>query len=217
MAKAANILKPWKKSVHKCRQVRQEWRRLRRVDLSDDEAPKFTLPFGMRTVKTVIGVVICMLIGWSFGEVALFAIFSVILCMQTSTDDTIKNGYNRMIATLIGGFSSVGMIALCEGIGLADDSLPYLLLLALMLFPLITFTLYIKKPTITGLTCIVFFAVCLSPIAGQSPLYQAVLRTVDTLLGIVVVMFLELLFPYRPTELSPEIPGQLQIGEWDGK
>lgn len=203
------------RSSKKLKQMSTELKRMEHLDFKDSDAVPFHLHIGMRTTKTVLAVLICGVIGWIAQEPPLFAMFSAVLCMQSSTDDTIKNGYNRILATIVGGLFSVSVLAFCGMVSIEEETMLYYAIIAFMMIPIIATTLFLQKPTTTALSCIVFIAVCLSPIDDMTPLVQAVQRTLDTLAGIVVTMFIELIFPYHPNLQEDEVMDQMKIEGWD--
>lgn len=172
------------------------------VSLKDAEAVPFQFHIGMRTIKTVLCVFLCGLISWMMNQSPLFAMFSAILCLQNKTDETIINAFNRILGTIVGGLFCVVFLFLWEFFSESYDSLLYYTVISLALIPIIATTLVMRKPTVTALSCIVFVAICLTLTDDFTPFEQAFLRTIDTLLGIVVTVFIELLFPYAPPPLS---------------
>lgn len=180
------------KNAHK------EWKRMEKIDFKDPNAVPFHLHIGMRTIKTVLAVFLCGVVGWVIGQPPLFSMFAAIICVQNKTDDTIKSAYNRVLGTIVGGIYAVFMVYSSWLLHIPDDSLMYYSILSFMLLPVIFTTLYIRKPTTTSLACIVFIAITLSEFNDMNPLISAVWRVVDTLIGIVIIVFLELVFPYHP-------------------
>lgn len=184
------------------RNAQREWKYIEKIDFSDKNAVPFHLHIGMRTFKTVLAVFICGLIGSIIGQPPLFSMFAAILCTQNKTDDTIKAAFNRFIGTLVGGFYSVITVYTCWLLGISDTSFLYYSILSAILLAVITTTLYIRKPTTTGLSCIVFIAISLSDFNGLNPLTYAIWRTIDTLIGIGIIVILELIFPYHPNKVE---------------
>lgn len=182
-----------------------EWKKIDTVKLTDDNAVPFHLHIGMRTIKTVVAVFICGIIGWAVGQQPLFSMFAAILCVQNKTDDTIKSAFNRIIGTLVGGFYSVTLVYLCWVLGISEDSFLYYTLISFTLIPVIITTLYIRKPTTTSLSCIVLVAITLSEFHDLNPLFTAIWRMIDTLIGIMVILCIEVSFPYKPKEVSTSV------------
>ncbi|WP_304969360.1 FUSC family protein [Romboutsia ilealis] len=59
---------------------------------------------GMRNIKTGIGVMICVLVGYlNIIDNTLFAAVACIVCMQTTVKGSLTVGLNRLKGTFIGG------------------------------------------------------------------------------------------------------------------
>src|SRR5699024_5419065 len=64
---------------------------------------------GMRIIKTALAVFICGLIGWLRGEMTFFSMIAAVICIQKSTEATIKNSFNRVVGTAVGGAFGVAL------------------------------------------------------------------------------------------------------------
>lgn len=184
----------------------EAWKYIEQVDVTDKNSVPFHMHIGMRTIKTVVAVFICGLFGGLVKQPPLFSMFAAVLCQQNKTNDTIKSAYNRMLGTIVGGFYSVTFVYTWWLLGLSTESALFYCSVSLMLLPVICTTLYIRKPTTTGLSCIVFIAISLSEFHDMNPLFSALWRTFDTLVGIAIIVLIEICFPYRPPveESTPE-------------
>ena len=61
---------------------------------------------GMRNIKTGIGVMICVLVGYlHIIDNTLFAAVACIVCMQTTVKGSLTVGLNRLKGTFIGGIN----------------------------------------------------------------------------------------------------------------
>ena len=59
---------------------------------------------GMRNIKTGLGVMICVLIGYlHIIDNTFFAAAACIVCMQTTVKGSLRVGFNRLKGTLVGG------------------------------------------------------------------------------------------------------------------
>lgn len=177
-----------------------EWKNVKDLDLSDHVSVPFHLHIGMRTVKTMLGVFLSGVVGWFTHQPPLFSMFACILCMQNKTNDTLKSAYNRALGTLVGGFYAMILVYSSWILSIPVDSFLYYTLISLFIFPVISTTLFIRKPTTSALSCIVFVAITLSEFTDLNPLLTALWRMVDTLIGIGIVMLLEFIFPYFPNK-----------------
>lgn len=180
--------------------AQKEWKSVEKLMLADAESVPFHLHIGMRTIKTVVAVMICGVFGWAIGQPPLFSMFAAVVCVQNKTNDSILSGFNRMIGTIIGGLYSVLTVYASWIVHISQESLLFYMIVSGMLIPVIITTLYFRKPTTTSLACIVFIAISLSDFYGMNPLFAALWRTFDTCVGIFVVLCIEICFPYRPKE-----------------
>jgi len=161
---------------------------------------------GLRIIKTAIAVFICAIIGYLRGQPTFYAIIAAIMCLQNSSDKTLTNSLNRALGTVVGGAYGLLVLYVCRAVGVADILPVYYLLLALMIIPIILTTLAIKRPAISAFSCVVFFAITVSHIQDETPLYYALNRVLDTLVGIVVTLAVDRLLPYgKKEELREEI------------
>ena len=153
-------------------------------DLLFDKGPEegFRIHVGMRIVKTVIAVYVCGLIGYLRGELGFFSIIAAVICMQKSTDATIKNSFNRVVGTAIGGVFGVAMLFAETHLHLQRCMPIYLLAVALLLIPIILVTLAILSIVINHFT-------------DASPYPYALDRLLDTIVGIIVTLVVNLALP----------------------
>ncbi len=56
---------------------------------------------GGRTVKTVLAVYLCLLIG--IVRKSDTAFYAAMLCIQRTAEDSLREAFNREVATIIGG------------------------------------------------------------------------------------------------------------------
>lgn len=86
----------------------------------------------------------------------------------------------------------------------------YVLVISVMIIPIIVTTLAIHKPSVTGFTCIVFLSVAVYHIGDASPYNYAMNRLLDTIIGIVVALVINLTMPgatpIKPPEPACECP-----------
>lgn len=151
---------------------------------------------GMRMIKTVIAILVCGLIGWvREGSMAFFSMIAAIMCIQKSTEATIKNSFNRVIGTAIGGAFGVVVLFLETHLHIQRFLPAYILVISLMLIPIMVTTLAIHKPTVTGFSCIVFLSVTVYHVTDASPYAYAMDRLLDTILGIIVALVINLAMP----------------------
>lgn len=169
------------------------------------------LHVGMRIIKTVIAVFICGLLGYLRNESAFYAMITAVICMQNSTGKTFESSVNRALGTLIGGVTGVVVVYVLDALGVLYIELLRYFVLALMLIPIIEFTLLIKRPGISAFACIVFLCVTVNHSVGDTPAIYAIQRTFETLVGVGIACVIDVLLPYRQSAAQPEqeAPGPL--------
>lgn len=162
--------------------------------LGPEEVPG-QIHLGLRTIKTVIAVLICAMLGWLRGDLPLFSMIACVLCIQQNTALSVKASVTQMLGAIIGGAFGVGVVYLCGWIGVYEIVPAYYSIVALLLIPLILLTLVIKKPSISATTCIVFIAVSIVSKENTTALEVAAFRMLDTLIGIVVALAVNIALP----------------------
>lgn len=163
-------------------------------DFFEDYPQKNALHIGLRMVKTVVAIFICGILGFFRGEPPFFAMFAAVICMQNTTEGTLLSAVNRVVGTLIGGTFGVLLRLAGEYFGFYHSDLIYYFFLSVLMFPVMQITLLIKKPSLVQLVCVVFISVSLT--LGDV-LNGGVQRILDTLVGIVVALLVNLLLPGR--------------------
>jgi len=154
---------------------------------------------GLRNIKTAFAGTLCIVVYTLIGrtEGLPLACIAVFICMQDSVDKSWKVGKDRAIGTLLGGAlaSGVGMIRLFE------QNLAILAAAAFLGIVLYIFAcglLKIEGSILIGLST--YTIIVFGPQAGViAPIRLAFDRTLDTIIGIVVgVVINMLLFRPRP-------------------
>jgi uncharacterized membrane protein YgaE (UPF0421/DUF939 family) len=145
---------------------------------------------GMRTVKTAICVLICLLVDFLFTrQISVYSSIVAIVCMQSTIENTLKTSVNRIVGTAIGGGFGLLMLLLTH-----FDQLYYSYLIVIPLGIIVSIYLcnLIKMPGSSVICAIVFITVTASPLmpfsglGGNNPYTVALFRITDTLVGIVV-------------------------------
>lgn len=165
---------------------------------------------GMRIIKTALAVFVCGLIGWLRDRDGLnfFSMIAAVICIQKSTEATIKNSFNRVVGTAIGGAFGVLVLFAETQVHLQRVFMPlYVLVISVMIIPIIVTTLAIHKPTVTGFACIVFLSVAVYHVTDASPYAYALNRMLDTIVGIIVALIINIAMPgatpIKPVESPP--------------
>lgn len=151
---------------------------------------------GMRVIKTVLAIMICLLIQYYRGtSMPYHACIATIVCMQPTMKSTFKAAVDRTLGTIIAGFYSYLLaVLLIVKIGIEPSSLQFFLLIGALSFPLMAVMIAIKKPGSLAITVIVYLVIMLS-VNATNPLPYTTERVVGTLFGIAVALFVNWLPP----------------------
>lgn len=139
---------------------------------------------GMRIWKTVIAVFLSALSGYIFNYNPFYTIITAILCMQVSTEASLKTAGVRCIGTFIGGIFSALMLVVINIFSIELFSIAYYMIISLFVAPMIYITVLIHREKSAFITCVVFFSVVLVNIVRMNPYLFIVLRVIETLAGI---------------------------------
>lgn len=150
---------------------------------------------GMRIVKTVLAVFACSILGWLRGETAFFSMIAAVLCMQKSAEKTLTTSFNRVIGTAVGGAYGVIVLFLETQFRLQRILPLFYLIVSLMLIPVILTATGIKKPSVAAFACVVFLSTTVYHVGDADPYTYALNRMLDTVIGIVVALIVNLAMP----------------------
>ncbi len=160
---------------------------------------------GARVIKTVAAAFFCAAIGHFRGEPAFFSVLAAIICMQNTAEKTVTSAVNRTVGTVLGGVLGVLVLLAAKALDLERWMLLYYAILCLLLIPLIEICLVINKPSAVTLACAAFFSITIVHIADVQPLDYALNRVLDTLLGVLTALAINLLFPiHSPPPAAPD-------------
>lgn len=160
---------------------------------------------GMRNIKTAVAVVICFLLFlpfWSQASPAgegmqigpFYACITAVICMQSSVEQSVRQGVSRVIGTLMGGALGLLVLVLYDVTG--QHALVMALLLGLGCVAIIWLCNTVRRPAACSLGCIVLCVVMLNHSGADRYLYLLV-RVGETLAGIVVAVAVNHLLPDR--------------------
>ena len=141
---------------------------------------------GMRLIKTSLAVLGCFVIHFLRNEqgVPVFATIAALMCMQTQVENSIQSAFNRIIGTVIGALFALPVVFLMREIPWDVRILRYALI-AVALIPVMYMTVALKRRGAADIAGMVLLSVCLSN-AGQPPYIDAINRSVETIVGILV-------------------------------
>lgn len=148
---------------------------------------------GMRVIKTVISVYVCFLISFVRNGIPFYSAIAAILCMQSDYANSLKVGKSRMVGTVIGGIYGFLAIIFIDYVNVELVSYIHYLILSLFLIPIIYTNVFLKVNSSTYISCVVFFSITASSGRNIGPMYFALNRMIDTLIGIVVSLVVNLI------------------------
>lgn len=158
----------------------------------------FQIKLGMRTIKTLIAVAICIISLSFFGvEDPFFACIATVFVIQGDRDGSIKNAKNRVWGTAYASIIS-NIVLLCLSF-LPYNAYVQTLATCLSIFLLIQVALYFNKPAAIFPGCIVICAILCTTTNIHMPLLYGIKRTIYTLYGAVIGLLVNLyVYPYDP-------------------
>lgn len=154
----------------------------------------YSLKVGGRIYKTVFAVFVCFFIDTIRNAGATFyAAIAAILCMQRNQQDSFQQAQNREVATIIGGIWGVIFLLFERHVFAFPIEILRYAVLSLLLIPIIQFSLWIQQERGTFLMCVVFLCITVTHKEDISPIQFAIDRIVDTSIGIVVALVVNMI------------------------
>jgi len=174
---------------------------------------------GMRVIKTMIAVFICLAIEairQKTGTVYHSSIAAVV-CMQPTMKSTAKTARERVIGTLIAGiYGFLVLTFIFPNVTVDTREWYYYLVTALLSLPLMTIMIWIKTPGPIAITVIVYLIITLKT-TDVTPLAYTLERVSDTLIGITIALLVNWFPPLNKlgkkmghVEIAPEPPADPQ-------
>ena len=149
---------------------------------------------GMRTIKTGIAVIICVLLGKVLVENVFYSAVACIISMQDTVKGSLKAGLSRVKGTLLGGI--IGFIFV-----LIRPQDPILCGIGVMSIIYICNTLKINSSVVVS--CVTFLSILLGNIGGNVAAFS-ISRVIDTSVGVVFGVVINYLLA-RPNYLENTI------------
>jgi uncharacterized membrane protein YgaE (UPF0421/DUF939 family) len=161
-------------------------------EMCDKNPKKHPLMIGMRTVKTALSILCCMVfyhlaeifLGYTTKFDACLACTAAVICMQDSVEKSLKSGRNRMVGTCVGAL--LGMIFLYIDMFFSNEYL-IIVMISLGVIVLITVCNLLRLSDSIVIACVVFLIIALEQ-TGNNPFVSSVQRLFDTAVGVVVAI-----------------------------
>lgn len=141
---------------------------------------------GLRNIKTSLSVFFCILLFRVIGRPnPLFACSAAIICMKETMDHSYQIGVDRLIGTLLGGLVGLVFLLIKNFV-----SLHYVepLIAGMGIFTVIYLCNLFDKSNVSVISSIVVLAIVIGT-GAKSPFLYSLNRTLDTLIGIVIALF----------------------------
>jgi uncharacterized membrane protein YgaE (UPF0421/DUF939 family) len=159
--------------------------------MDEQNNKRHPLSVGMRTVKTALSVLLCMVLyhlveplGFTTNFDAFLACTAAVICMQDSMEKSFKSGRNRLAGTGIGAL--LGMIFLYIDAFFGNAYLVIAMIALGVVVLIATCNLLGLKDSIV-IGCVVFLIIALEQ-TGNDPLISSVQRLLDTAVGVVIAI-----------------------------
>src|SRR5699024_6886212 len=149
---------------------------------------------GMRTIKTVIAVILTLIVSEIFGlNSPILASIAAVMIMEGSVSESLSSGKNRMYGTIIGG--AIGLVILYIGPG-------NFLFIGIGLVLIINICNRLKIEDAARMAMVVFLVIVLDYTEVDAFNY-AINRTFDTLVGVVISIAVNYII--RPPRIERKI------------
>ncbi|WP_249028621.1 FUSC family protein [Tannockella kyphosi] len=155
---------------------------------------KIKIPgFGQRGFKTALTTMLCAFLYALIGRNPTFACIGVIFGMGSNLKDSILNGGNRLIGTIIGGFLGIGLFTIYIYVFHASNEFLLLPLLGIGTLLLVSLSLIFKWPGAVQpggvVLCIILYNT-----ASELYVTYSLNRMFDTGVGVVLAIVINVIF-----------------------
>lgn len=138
---------------------------------------------GMRTIKTGISVLCCVLFGGFIAENVFFSAIACIVSVQDTVKASLKSGFNRVAGTILGGL--IGFL-----FALIKPGDPFLCGLGIILTIYVCNLINDKSIVIS---CVTFLAIHLG-VGSNDPVMYSINRVWDTSVGVILGVAVNYIF-----------------------
>ena len=160
---------------------------------------------GQRLLKTAVAVFICLLIYVLRGYhgLVLHSAIAAIICMQPYVEDSKRIARNRIISTVIGGIWGLLFLLLMEALpGISSHMVLVYFIMSLGVLLSLYSCVVLKVSASAALAAIVYLCVIITYPVIDDPLRYAFDRTLDTIIGVVVALVINMI--HLPVKKHPE-------------
>lgn len=150
-------------------------------------------PVGMRIIKSAVAILLCYMISFLRGNagIVFYSHIAALWCIQVYRENTIKNAVQRITGTVIGAIYGLAYLLADRYLMLSSgiDQKINVLLISLMIIAVIYTTVLINKKQASYLSCVVFLSIVVNHSLDVNPYLFVWNRFLDTLIGILVGVF----------------------------
>ncbi len=176
---------------------------------------------GKVIIRATLAVFICCLL-YEFFDIGtgipFYAGIAAVICLQSEIKSTVRVGLNRTVGTLLGGVTGMGILYLTHNYYILSRPILRYALITLCIIPLMyianiirkvripigwdetnlfpgtkVFIDFLKKSTLTNITCIAFLSVTITHGGDVTITEFATNRIIDTLIGVASSFFINLI------------------------
>ena len=161
---------------------------------------------GMRNIKTVLAVFICVVVFAIMGPEfnPLVAAIAAVLTMGPSIENSIETGWNRILGTIFGGAAGILGIFVAN---LIPYEFAYVAIIPMGIMALIYLCNNFHKAGAIVITCVVFLSVMTTYPQEAGSYMLAILRLLETAFGIIVAFLINRFIKVPECDEKPADPG----------
>ncbi len=189
---------------------------------------------GKVIIRATIAVFVCCLL-YEFFDIGtgipFYAGIAAVICLQSEIKSTVRVGLNRTVGTLFGGFTGMGILYLTHNYYILSRPILRYALITFCIIPLMyianiirkvripigwdetslfpgtrVFIDFLRKSTLTNITCIAFLSVTITHGGDVSITEFATNRIIDTLIGVASSFFINLIPSFHFHKAVPSNP-----------
>lgn len=166
-------------------------------------------PPGRRILKTTLAVFLCLIYGYfrDSDSAIFFAAVAAVFGLRPDLKTTWASLLDRLVGTGVGALLGLLAIELQQIFHLPQRSLPYYLLVTLLTFINLWLIANIFRPGGMIVSCVVLFSIAINYAAEMSAVQYVAFRFIDTAVGLLISLFINLAWPPKRSFVEAEATG----------
>lgn len=168
---------------------------------------------GLRIIKTSLAVFLCLMVYLLLPQNfnAMTATIAAVIAIKGTVKDSLLASFTRLQSTFVGAVFGLIILEIRQLLDLEFTSLLYYLLLSFFVLVVIWISVSFFRSDGAILGVVVLLVIAIGPIYGMTPLEAATTRFLDTLIGIVIALLINIVLPIpQPKEGEKRIPDNEQ-------